>query len=830
MKNNDMNTAKDGKSGELSIELGSRAFELPDFLNLLPMVELNSFPGLTSTISVEEGVSREVVKRSSAANGLMALFPLKTTDVDTYDLKPSDFHPMGVAVRIVQVKETERGSLKVSVQGISRIAFTQLLSGEIPSVRIIAHREPDLKEDGSLKPLILEAKRLYAEALKLTPGLPVELFRINNLLDDEPVILADLIMASIPIKPQFKAEYLMIQGLKHRYMKLLEHLTIEVSNRKAGEAISRRIEEGLERRQKEQLLREQLKAIKAELGEDGDVESRQLGCLFEKIRSLKLPEEARLAAAREMERLESTPALSAEYGVIRSYLEWIADLPWNSPGEESGDLKAAREILERDHYGLAKAKKRILEFLAVRKLTAKGARTPILCLTGPPGVGKTSLAKSIAECLGRKFARLSLGGLKDEAEIRGHRRTYVGARPGRIVSEIKRAGVSNPVFLLDELDKMGSGPNGDPSAALLEALDPEQNDTFGDHYLEVPFDLSEVLFILTANVLGDIPGPLKDRLEVIEVEGYSVPEKVEIAARHLWPRECERHGFKDGELRIGRDVMERIVTHHTWEAGVRELARNLAALARSRAIAKAEGESFSHHIAAADLRDILGSAVRRHEAKELEPQCGVVTGLAWSAAGGDIMFVEAVGMPGKGGMSVTGKLGDVMKESAEAAVSYVRSRSRDLGLDPEWFSAHDVHLHVPQGAIPKDGPSAGVGIAAAVLSMVSGRKVRPDVAVTGEISLRGLVLPVGGLKEKLLAASRAGITTVVVPSGNMADIDELPREITEGINVVPAKTLDQALAELLIPSPMERAARESQSGANAGRPFERGLSFALSMS
>ncbi|MDR1079934.1 MAG: endopeptidase La [Deltaproteobacteria bacterium] len=832
MNNNDMNAAGEkpaGKAGELSYELDAVSAELPDFLNLLPMAELNSFPGLTSTISVDEGMSREVVRRSAGGDGLMALFPLKTLDVDTYDLKPSDFFPMGVAARIVQVRESDQGALKVSVQGVSRVAFTQLLSGDIPSVRIIPHREPKVAEDGTLKPLILEARRLYAEVLQLIPGLPVELFKINNLLDGEPVILADLIMASLPLKTPAKAEYLMIQGLKHRYLKLLEHLTIEVSNRKAGQAISRRIEQGLDRRQKEMHLREQLKAIKAELGEDADGEGEQLRGLEAKIASLALPETARLAAARELERLATTPPQSAEYGVIRGYLEWIADLPWNSPSEETRDLAAARGILERDHYGLAKVKKRILEFLAVRKLTAQSARTPILCLTGPPGVGKTSLARSIAECLGRKFVRLSLGGLKDEAEIRGHRRTYVGSRPGRIVSEIKRAGVSNPVFLLDELDKMCSGHHGDPAAALLEALDPEQNETFTDHYLEVPFDLSGVLFILTANVLGDVPGPLRDRLEVIEVDGYSVPEKMEIAARHLWPRELERHGLGPDELRISGEVLEKVITLHTWEAGVRELDRSLSALARSRSVSKAEGEGFCPQVTAAELKDVLGPPLRRPEAKELEAQTGVVAGLAWTAAGGDIMFIEAVGMPGHGNMTVTGNLGDVMRESAQAAVSYVRSRSRDWGLDPEWFSRHDIHLHLPHGAIPKDGPSAGVGIAAAVVSLASGRKVRPDVAVTGEISLRGLVLPVGGLKEKLLAAARAGIPTVMIPDANFQDLDDLPDEITASLDIVPARSLDQVISLALLPGDYRPRpdVPELAGGIAGSRPFGRGVNVTL---
>ncbi|MDR2613118.1 MAG: endopeptidase La [Deltaproteobacteria bacterium] len=825
MKNSELNTVdrRQAGTGELSYELDAVSAELPDFLNLLPMAELNSFPGLNSTISVDECMSREVVWKSERADGLMALFPLKSLDVDTYDLKPSDFYPMGVAVRILQVRESDNGALKVSVQGVSRIAFTQLLTGDTPSVRVIPHREPAPREDGTLKPLVLEARRLYAEVLKLIPGLPVELFKINNLLEGEPVILADLIMASLPLGSQAKAEYLMIQGIKHRYLKLLEHLTIEVSNRKAGQAISRRIEQGLDRRQKEFHLREQLKAIKAELGEDEGSESGQLRDLCRRLASLPLPEEARAAADREIERLETTPPLSAELGVIRGYLEWLADLPWGNLSAEPRDMARAREILDRDHHGLEKVKRRILEFLAVLKLTAEtagpggAARTPILCLSGPPGVGKTSLARSIAECLGRRFARLSLGGIRDEAEIRGHRRTYVGSRPGRIIAELKRAGVMNPVFLLDEIDKLGISGQGDPAAALLEALDPEMNSSFTDHFLEVPFDLSQVLFVVTANVLEQIPAPLRDRLEVIEVDGYTVQEKEEIAIRHLWPRELARHGLAEGELALPREVLEQVITLHTWEAGVRELSRRLSALARSRSVPKAEGLPFPAEVSASELKDILGPPVRRLEARALEPQCGVVAGLAWTAAGGDIMFIEAACMPGSGRLTLTGKLGDVMRESAQAAISHVRSRSRDWSLDPEWFSRQDIHLHLPQGAIPKEGPSAGAGIAAAVVSLASGRQVRPDVAVTGEISLRGLVLPVGGLKEKLLAALRAGFTTALVPSGNAQDLELLPPEVLKGLEIVPVRTIDQVIAAALLPSALDAP------GAPGGEDFRQAV-------
>ncbi|MDR2338879.1 MAG: endopeptidase La [Deltaproteobacteria bacterium] len=772
---------------------------LPDFINLLPMACLNSFPHLNSTISVDESVSRLVVERSYNSNRLMALFALKSLDVDTDNLSADNFYKVGVAVRITDVSPTENGFLKVYVKGISRIALNEIVSGDIPVALINQLPEKDCQNDQELLPLIFEAKRLYTEIISMVPGVPVDSFKINHLLDDKPTVLCDLLMAALPLKSPEKAEYLLIDDLKERYLKLIEYLTIERSNRIAGRAISKRIEDGMERRQKEMHLREQLKAIKAELGESEDQGAHGNQALFERLASMNLPKDARDAADREMERLKGTSPMTAEHGVMRHYLEWIADLPWNESSEDSGDIAKSREILDRDHYGLDKVKKRILEFLAVHKLTADTARTPILCLTGPPGVGKTSLGRSVAESLGRKFVRLSLGGLKDEAEIRGHRRTYVGARPGRILAGLKKAGVNNPVFLLDELDKMGHGAQGDPAAALLEALDPEQNESFTDHFLELPFDLSNVLFILTANVLEHIPGPLKDRLEVVELGGYTVDEKVEIARRHLWPRELKRHGLAESELTIAPETIEGLVTSYTWEAGCRELTRYLSALIRSRAVAKAEGLPFDSAISQGEFPSVLGPPRHRMEKRADSAQLGVVTGLAWTPGGGDIMFVEAVSMPGSGKLSLTGNLGDVMKESAQAAISYVRSQTDVWSLDPGWFTNRDIHVHLPQGAIAKDGPSAGVALATAIVSLVSNQKVRPDVAMTGEISFRGLVLPVGGLKEKLLAAKMAKIGTVIIPEMNLEEVMGMGDEVLSGIKVMPVRTLDQVLSLALIP-------------------------------
>ncbi|MDR1110057.1 MAG: endopeptidase La [Deltaproteobacteria bacterium] len=770
--------------------------DVPDTIRLLPMAEFNSFPQLVSSISIEDPGTISFLSGADV-NGYLGLFALRHFDVDPLDLRKEDFYPVGVAARVLSVAEGQAGqdSVKAAVQGICRLSLSEVIPAG-PLARARRLDEPHVADD-SLRPLMLEAKRLFAEAIKLIPGLPVNLFKINHILDGQPAVLADLIMASMPLKTSLKAEFLAVGSLKDRYHLLLEHLTLDVATRKAGRAISSRIESSLASRYKEQQLREQLKAIKAELGDADD--SDDLSEISGRLDRSDLPEAVRASAARELQRLRLTPAQSAEYPTIRNFLEWLLGLPWNKSSEGAASLPEAKAILDRDHQGLDAAKKRILEFLAVHKLT-NGLAAPILCLVGPPGVGKTSLGRSMAEAMGRKFQRLSLGGMKDEAEIRGHRRTYVGAAPGRIISGLRKAGVNNPVFLLDEIDKVGQSHAGDPAAALLEVLDPEQNDSFTDSFLELPFDLSRVLFVLTANVAENIPAPLRDRLEIIEIPGYTVEEKVGIASRHLWPRELGRHGLAPDEVAIGPEVLARLIGNYTWEAGCRELGRRLGALARGRAMAKAEGTDRPPLVSAEELRTVLGPPCRRNgDNREKEPQTGVVTGLAWTAAGGDIMFVEAVSMPGKGQLSLTGQLGEVMRESAQAAICYVRSRAKDWFLYDGWFQENDVHIHLPHGAIHKDGPSAGVSMATAVVSLVTGQKVRPEVAMTGEITLRGLVLPVGGLKEKLLAARRAGLSRVLVPEGNMADLQELGDSLTEGLEVTPVATLDDVLEMALLP-------------------------------
>ncbi|MDR0549022.1 MAG: endopeptidase La [Deltaproteobacteria bacterium] len=794
MMNKGVNDGCDrGPGPGLNFESSANEVLIPEVMNLLPMAELNSFPSIVSTVRVDEAVGRRALRMSYQEDRFLALFALKHFDVDPENLLAKDFWPVGVAVEILEIEDKEDQYLKASVKGLRRVFLDECFGGEIPKVKV--RPSPFATWDETLSPLIMEARRLFADVLSLIPGRPVDLFKINRLLEEEPEVLADLIMSSLPLKPAAKTEFLSISGLTERYHKLLEHLNRELADRLTGRAISQRVEESLTRQDRDRRLREQIKAIQIELGE---VEAHEdLVKVEEKVKAQNLPLEAREAAERELRRLKMTPPQSAEYGVTRGFLEWLVDLPWDKSSAPDNDLQKARAILERDHHGLDQAKNRILEFLAVHRLTPNHRGT-ILCLTGPPGVGKTSLGRSIAAALGRKFVRLSLGGVKDEAEIRGHRRTYVGARPGRIIAALQKSGVNNPVFLLDEIDKMTISSQGDPGAALLEALDYEQNETFTDHYLELPFDLSKIIFILTANVLDRIPPPLRDRLEVVEVSGYITAEKMAIARDHLWPQELARHGLSDSNLAIEDAALTEIIESYTSEAGCRDLSRRLRAIIRNRAMKKAEGQPLDLLVKASELKAILGAPKYAKETRGFKPQVGVATGLAWTVAGGELMYVEAVAMPGEGHLSLTGRLGEVMRESAQAAISYARSKAKDWNLDPDWFRNRDVHIHLPHGAIPKDGPSAGVSLAVALISLLSGRPIRPDLGLTGEITLRGLVLPVGGLKEKILAAKRAGLTTVLVPAKNLPEIEELPAHLLLGLEIKPIANVDEAINAAII--------------------------------
>ncbi|MCC6943560.1 MAG: endopeptidase La, partial [Thermomicrobiales bacterium] len=641
---------------------------------------------------------------------------------------------------------------------------------------------------------------------------------------DDPQHLLYMVASNLRMEPKDRQELLETASLKEKLAFLNAFISKELDVLELGKRIQSEVQEELSKSQRDYYLREQLKAIRRELGEESEAEA-EISELREKVESSAMPEEALREANRELDRLSKLPPAAAEYGVIKTYLDWLTSLPWNVSTEGEIDINRAREILNEDHYDLEKVKARILEYLAVRKLKLDQLaaipeeerdeshkilhREPILCFVGPPGVGKTSLAQSIARALGRELTRMSLGGVRDEAEIRGHRRTYVGAMPGRIVQAIRRAGSNDPVFVLDEVDKLGSDWRGDPSSALLEVLDPEQNDTFRDHYLDVSFDLSKVMFIATANMLDTIPAPLRDRMEIIDLAGYTDDDKLNIARRFLIPKQMRANGLKDQKLTWKDDAVLQIIQHYTREAGVRNLEREIGTVCRKIATKIASGEKPPKQVTVAGVREYLGRPRFFYEelaARTSQP--GVAIGVGVTGVGGDIMFIEATRMTGKGSMQVTGQLGDVMKESAHAAMSYVRSRAGDLAIDPEFFQASDIHIHVPAGAIPKDGPSAGVAMTTSLISLLSKVAVCDDVAMTGEITLRGQVLPVGGIKEKALAAQRAGISRFVLPLRNEVDLDDLPKELKDHMTFIPVRTMDEALAAVMPEEFQQRHRRE----------------------
>src|SRR5258706_1569016 len=642
------------------------------------------------------------------------------------------------------------------------------------------------------------------------PELPRE---AGSLIDSmhEPGQLADLIASQVDAPVEEKAALLETLDVKDRIRKVLRLLTRQLEILKRRERINSQIKEEMGKNQREYVLRQQLKAIKEELGED-DGDQGDLDGLEERIAKANLPSEADGVAKKQLKRLRSMQVGSAEYTVVRTYLDWILDLPWVASTDDNMDIAEVRKVLDEDHYGLDKVKKRIVEYLAVRKLK-KDKKGPILCLLGPPGVGKTSLGKSIARALGRKFVRVSLGGVHDEAAIRGHRRTYVGALPGQIIQGMKKSGTINPVFMMDEVDKIGHDFRGDPSAALLEVLDPEQNNTFADHYLEVPYDLSNVMFIATANISDPIPPPLKDRMEVLEIPGYTRREKLAIAKQHLLPKQLEEHGLTTAQIDIQDTAIEEIIDQWTREAGVRNLERQIASVIRGVAVKVAEGEASLRKVATTDdLREFLGAPKFTSEVAERTEETGVATGLAWTSVGGEILFIEATRMYGTGKLQLTGQLGDVMKESAQAALSFVRTNAERYGISKDFLEKSDLHIHIPAGGMPKDGPSAGVTMFTALVSMLTGIRVRHDVAMTGEITLRGRVLPIGGLKEKVLAAHRAGIKRVLIPERNKADLDEVPKEVQDELEFVPVSRMDQVLEAALESMPTPRV------GEPAGTP------------
>jgi len=771
---------------------------------VLPVRNTVLFPGMMLPLTI--GRARSIAAAQEAAKHERPLAVIQQRDPEVDEPGPKDLHAIGTMATVLRYVTAPNGSHHVICQGQRRIRVTEFLGGfpflvcrydEIPEAEVYT------KE---LEARMHHLKRQATEAIELLPQAPAELGAAIESMDS-PSALADLVASFMDIKSSEKQEVLETLDVQARLDKVVQLLAHRLAVLRLSQEISQQTKESVDQRQREFLLREQMKTIQKELGET-DSKNLEVEELTEAIAKAQMPPEVEEQAKRELKRLERMPEGAAEHGMVRTYLDWLTALPWTTVSDEAIDIGKAREILDQDHFGLEKVKRRILEFLAVRKLNPQG-KSPILCFVGPPGVGKTSLGQSIARATGRKFVRISLGGVHDEGEIRGHRRTYLGALPGNVIQGMRKAGTRNPVFMLDEMDKLGMGFHGDPSAALLEVLDPEQNSTFRDNYLAVPFDLSKAMFIGTANVLDTIPGPLRDRMEIIELVGYTEEEKLEIARRYLVRRQCEANGLSAEQCELTDAALHAIIRDYTREAGVRNLEREIGRVFRHAAMRVAEGATQTVRVDADDLHGILGPRQFESEVAMRTSVPGVATGLAWTPVGGDILFIEATRIPGKGGLLLTGQLGDVMKESAQAALSLVKSRARQLGIDSDMFEKNDIHVHVPAGAIPKDGPSAGVAMFIALVSLVTGRTVHSDLAMTGEISLRGLVLPVGGIKEKVVAAARAGIHTVLLPARNKKDYEEIPEAARKALNFVWLENADEAIAAAIGELTTERRKRAS---------------------
>lgn len=768
-----------------------------DFDSELPVLPIRNavlFPGAVAPFDVGREKSVALVEDiENLDQPVIAIFAQR--DPATDDPGHDDLYPVGVAARVLKALKHSSGNYSLILQGLVRVRMEGLLE-ESPYIKArISKLEEPKADDVEAEALAMSLRDIAKQVIQLMPELPRE---ASSLIDSiqEPGQLADLVAANLDAPVDEKAQLLETIDAKDRIRKVLRLLTRQLEILKMRERINSQIKEEMGKNQREYVLRQQLKAIKEELGEE-DGDSGDLDVLEERITKADLPKEADKVARKQLKRLRSMQVGSAEYTVVRTYIDWILDIPWTRQTTDNLDIAAVRRVLDEDHSGLEKVKKRIVEYLAVRKLK-KDKKGPILCLIGPPGVGKTSLGRSVARALGRKFHRISLGGVHDEAAIRGHRRTYVGALPGQVIQGMKKSGTINPIFMLDEIDKVGRDFRGDPAAALLEVLDPEQNDTFSDHYLEIPYDLSKVMFIATANVGDTIPAPLRDRMEIIEIPGYTRREKLDIARVHLVPKQVDDHGLKPEQITIGDEALQAIVESYTREAGVRTLERQIAGVVRGVAVKVAEGAEGPFNVEKIeDLKEYLGPPRFTSEVAERTSETGVATGLAWTSVGGEILFIEATKMHGSGKLQLTGQLGDVMKESAQAAMSYVRTRAEDFGIKPDFLEKSDLHIHIPAGAMPKDGPSAGVTMMTALVSLMTKIHVRHDVAMTGEITLRGRVLPVGGIKEKILAAHRAGIKRVILPERCVADLEEVPEEVREELEFVPVKTVDEVLANAL---------------------------------
>ncbi|HDX9580318.1 TPA: endopeptidase La [Bacillus pseudomycoides] len=760
---------------------------------LLPLRGVLVYP--TMVLHLDVGRDKSIKALEQAAMDENVIFLAMQKDVNIDDPKEDDVYKVGTLAKVKQMLKLPNGTMRILVEGLHRVEMTEFIEEDdviTANVRMLMEEEDgDLEEKALMRTLI----EYFEQYIKLSKKISSETFA--TVVDiEEPGRLADLVSSHLPLKMKQKQQILEIIAVKERLHTIISFIQDEKELLNLEKKIGQQVKRSMERTQKEYFLREQMKAIQTELG-DKEGKGGEVEELREKIEESGMPEETMKAALKELDRYEKLPVSSAESGVIRNYIDWLLSLPWTEATEDRIDLARAENILNEDHYGLEKVKERVLEYLAVQKLT-NSLKGPILCLVGPPGVGKTSLARSIATSVNRNFVRVSLGGVRDESEIRGHRRTYVGAMPGRIIQGMKKAKTINPVFLLDEIDKMSNDFRGDPSAALLEVLDPEQNHNFSDHYIEEPYDLSKVMFVATANTLASIPGPLLDRMEIISIAGYTELEKVHIAREHLLSKQLKEHGLKKGNLQVRDEALLEIIRYYTREAGVRTLERQLAKLCRKAAKVIVTEERKRIVVTEKNITELLGKRIFRYGQAETKDQVGMATGLAYTAAGGGTLAIEVSVSPGKGKLILTGKLGDVMKESAQAAFSYIRSRAEELHIDPDFHEKHDIHIHVPEGAVPKDGPSAGITMATALISALTGIPVSKEVGMTGEITLRGRVLPIGGLKEKTLSAHRAGLTKIILPAENERDLDDIPESVKENLTFVPVSHLDEVLEHALV--------------------------------
>jgi ATP-dependent Lon protease len=783
--------------------------EIPPTLPVLPLKETVVFPQSVSPLAIGQERSVKLVDDAVTGERMLALVTVRNEEAD----QPGwdDLYEVGTAAVVHKMIRVPDGTLRILVQGIGRIRLEQRVKDEPYLVGEFAEVPDVTEETPELEALTRSVQTEFGRLISAVPYLPQELELAAANVDD-PNALSHLVASTLRLKTDEKQRLLEEADTAARLRQILVILSRELEVVELGSKIQSQVQSEMEKGQREFFLRQQLKAIQEELGE-GDEQQAEINELRGRIEEKNLSEDARKAAERELSRLEKLPPAAAEYGVIRTYLDWILALPWSETTQDNLDLDRARRVLDEDHYDLEKVKERILEYLAVSKLK-NDLSGPILCFVGPPGVGKTSLGQSIARTLGRKFIRISVGGVRDEAEIRGHRRTYIGAMPGTIIRALRDAESGNPVFLIDEIDKMGADFRGDPASAMLEVLDPEQHSSFRDHYLDLPFDLSKILFICTANQLETIPGPLLDRMDVINLSGYTEDEKLGIARKYLVPKQLEAHGLTDEQVQLGDKPLRVVIREYTREAGVRNLERRIADLLRKAAREIAEGRKERVRIDVRRVRSWLGPRRFPADPRKRTADPGVATGLAYTPVGGDVLFIEATAYPGKGKLTITGQLGEVMRESAQAALSWVRSHAERLGLPPDWFAGHDVHIHVPAGAVPKDGPSAGIAIATAIASLVRGVPVADDVGMTGEITLTGQVLPIGGLREKVLAAQRAGLKRVVIPHENEPDLEELPKEAREELEFILADSIEDVLtaafdgsaARRPQPAPAERQA------------------------